>query len=120
MSKKVVLVFLFEMLIILQRTIVAAPSEAVLLEETVCKVVTVNLVFECLGAVSILSALFGADLIRAVLAALYVGIVERIDVNGFAETVVGKLLRSCYGAVVEASGVVMLHRPYVVSSVIVD
>ena len=91
-----------------------------LLEETVCKVVTVNLVFECLGAVSILSALFGADLIRAVLAALYVGIVERIDVNGFAETVVGKLLRSCYGAIIEARGVVMLHRPYVVSFIIVD
>lgn len=66
---------LLEMLIVLQRAIVAAPSESVLFEELVGKVATVYFIAEFFGAVSIFAPRFRAYYYSAVSSPFHVWIV---------------------------------------------
>lgn len=74
------------MLVVFQRTPVASPRKSVLCKQAVCKVVVVNLVFELFASVGILAAFLGVDNCLSVGAVLYVGVVKRVEVNGFAHT----------------------------------
>lgn len=108
------------MLVVFQRTPVASPRKSVLRKQAVCKVVVVNLVFELFASIGILAAFLGVDNCLSVGAVLYVGVVKRVEVNGFSHTVLRQFLRACYCSVVEARRVVMIHRCHVVGVVVVN
>lgn len=108
------------MLVVFQRTPAASPRKSVLRKQAVGKVVAVNLVFELFASIGILAAFLGIDNCLSVGAVLYVGVVKRVDVNGFAQTVLRQFLRACYCSVVEARRVVMIHRCHVVGIVVVN
>lgn len=108
------------MLVVFQRTPTASPRKSVLRKQAVGKVVTVNLVFELFASVGILAAFLGIDNCLSVGAVLYVGVVKRVDVNGFAQTVLRQFFRTCYSSVVEARRVVVIHRCHVIGIVVVN
>lgn len=110
----------FKVLVVFQRTPAASPCKSVLRKQAVCKVFTVNLVFELFASIGILAAFLGVDNCLSVGAVLYVGVVKRVEVNGFSHTVLRQFLRACYCSVVEARRVVMIHRCHVVGVVVVN
>ena len=80
------------MLVVFQRTPAASPCKSVLCKKPVGKVVAVNLVFELLASVGILAAFLRIDNCLSVGAFFYVWVVKRIDVNGFAHTMLRQFL----------------------------
>ena len=108
------------MLVVFQRTPATSPRKSVLCKQAVGKVVAINLVFELFASIGILAAFLGVDNCLSVRAVLYVGVVKRVDVNGFAQTVLRQFFRTCYSSVVEARRVVMIHRCHVVGIVVVN
>lgn len=108
------------MLVVFQRTPATSPCKSVLRKQAVGKVVAINLVFELFASVGILAAFLWVDNCLSVGAVLYVGVVKRVEVNGFSHTVLRQFLRACYCSVVEARRVVMIHRCHVVGIVVVN
>lgn len=80
------------MLVVFQRTPAASPRKSMLYKQTVGKVVAVDLVFELLASVGIFAAFLRIDNSLSVVAVLYVGVVKRVYVNGFAHTVLRQFL----------------------------
>lgn len=74
------------MLVVFQRTPATSPCKSVLRKQAVGKVVAINLVFELFASVGILAAFLWVDNCLSVGAMFYVGVVKRVDVNGFAHT----------------------------------
>ena len=91
-----------------------------LCKQAVGKVVAINLGFELFASIGILAAFLGVDNCLSVGEVLYVGVVKRVEVNGFSHTVLRQFLRACYCSVVEARRVVMIHRCHVVGVVVVN
>ena len=110
----------FKVLVVFQRTPAASPCKSVLCKQAVGKVVAINLVFQLFASIGILAAFLGVDNCLSVGAVLYVGVVKRVEVNGFSHTVLRQFLRACYCSVVEARRVVMIHRCHVVGVVVVN
>lgn len=110
----------FKVLIVLQRAPLSAPFEAVLDEQTVAQVALRYFVRPPLFAVGIAARRGRLYDGAAVLTLLDAGVVQRVDVDGQAQRVLRQFLRTGNGPEVEAAGVVVRHRAFVVSVVVVD
>ena len=80
------------MLVVFQRTPAASPRKSMLCKQAVGKVVAVDLVFELLASVGILAAFLRIDKCLSVGTFFYVWVVKRIDVHGFAHTMLRQFL----------------------------
>ena len=108
------------MLPILHRAPGAAPFEAVLNEKAIQEVALDDLVGEALAAVDILRGRGGLHDAAAVLAGTHIGVIERVDVDRHALSMLGELGGAGNPAVAEAGGVIIAHRPLVVGLVVIN
>ena len=115
------LVFLFlEVLVILAMFPVATPSETFLLEEPVAEVALLDHISMVLAAVEIRSCGSWLYHFLAILQMLMIGIVESVDVDGKSSAMLRNDLSMRYEAEVEAGGVVIPHRLFIVCIPVVD
>lgn len=115
-----VLWLFLEVLVVFEASPLASPLEAVGLEEPISEVVTGYLIGKVLGAVGIRAPFLRTDQESPILAALDVGIVERVEVDRHPARMIGELAGIGHVAKVEGRGIICPHRPYVVGLVIVD
>lgn len=111
---------LLEVLPVLHRTPGAAPLESVLQEKPVEQIALDYLIGKSLTAVDILrgrSRLYDA---APVLTSPHVWIVEGVDVDGHTHGVLGELGRSRHPAITEAGGIIVAHRPLIVSLIVIN
>ena len=109
----------FKVLVVLQGVPVASPSESVLHKQAVAEVAALQLVGRCLATIGIACA--GSRLYDGHAAFLPdAGIVERVDVYGHSQGVLGQPFAARHLAEAEAGGVVGRHRALVVSIIVID
>ena len=113
--------FLFlEVLVILAMLPVATPSETFLLEEPVAEVALLDHISMVLAAVEIRSCRSWLYYFLAIFQVLMIGIVKGVDVDGKSSAMLRNDLGMRDESEVEAGGVVIPHRPFIVCIPIVD
>ena len=108
------------MLVILHCFPVATPSETMLDKESVEQVALHDFIGIRLPAVRIGSPIVGRYQLSSVLSLPYIGIITSIDVDGHPHGVLGKFGRTRHGTVTETGGVIVTHRLFIISLILIN
>ena len=108
------------MLVILAMFPITSPSESFRLEEAVAEVVFLDHINMMLAAVEVGACRGWLYHILAVFQPFVIGVIERVDIDGKSLAVLRNGMGMRDEAEVEAGGVVVPHRPFVIGIPIVD
>ena len=98
----------------------SAPGEAMLFEQLITQIILVDLIREGSVSVRIHCCTLRRYPFAAVLVIAHIRIIERIDVDGQPQRVLGERRRSFHRAIVKTGGIIIFHGGEIVSAVFVN
>ena len=113
---------LLKMLIILTGIPASAPGKSMFFKKPVAQIVFIDFVREIPGTVGIYLTSRRRDigLIVFSLAKHHIRVIKRVNVNGTAQGMLGKMVSTVYNPVIEAGGIIIQHGGSVVAVIFID